>query len=72
MKTKGLKQIEEGEWLYNGCFIQKSSHPKLIGNYEVFKNNENQDHIGRCYTFREALTLCRENKCSDNYLNFEE
>lgn len=64
------KQIEVGEWLYKGCFIQESSHPQLIGKYEVFKNNENQDHVGRCYTFAEAKRLCKENECTENYLKY--
>lgn len=64
------KQVEVGEWLYMGCFIQKSTHPELIGKYEVFKNNKDQDHVGRCYTFKEAKKLCVENKCSDNYIQF--
>jgi len=54
-------QIESGEWLYKGCFIQESVHPRLVGKYEVFKNNKSQSHIGRCYTFTEAKKLCREN-----------
>jgi hypothetical protein len=53
MKEKP-KQIEVAEWLYKGCFIQESVHPKLVGKYEVFKNNEEQTHVGRCYTFTEA------------------
>lgn len=71
MKTKNNPiLIEVDEWLYMGCFIQKSKHPELIGNYEVFKNNENQDHVGRTYTFVEAKRLCVENQCHDNYLDF--
>lgn len=53
-----LKQIDTDEWLYYGCFIQKSVHPKLVGKYEVFKNDEPQTHIGRCHTFAEAKKLC--------------
>ena len=34
------KQIECGEWLYKGCFIKELEHPKLIGKYEVFKNDK--------------------------------
>ncbi len=63
-------QIETDEWLYFGCFIQKNTHPQLIGSYEVFKNNKNQDHVGRCHSFAEAKVLCVKNKCSDNHLSF--
>ena len=65
-----LRQIEIGEWLYCGCFIQDSTHPKLLGKYEVFKNNKYQEHVGRCYTFLEAKKICEVNKCVDNYLIF--
>lgn len=61
------RQIEVGEWLYRGCFIQESVHPELIGKYEVFKNNESQDHVGRCHKFSEAKKLCEDNECFDNY-----
>jgi hypothetical protein len=65
-----IKQIEVGEWLYKGCFIQESIHLQLPGKYEVFKNNEEQTHIGRCYTFSEAKKLCEENECFENVLSF--
>jgi hypothetical protein len=64
------KQIEVGEWLYKGCFIQLSVHPQLVGKYVVFKNNEDQDHVGSCYTFVEAKRLCKENECTENHLVF--
>ena len=64
------RQIEEGEWLYKGCFIQKQRHPKLVGNYVVFKNNEEQTHVDVCFTFTEAKKLCVENECTDNTLTF--
>lgn len=63
-------QLELGEWLYKGCFIQESVHPKLIGKYEVFMNNKDQGHVDRCYTFTEAKRICRENECHDNYQIF--
>lgn len=65
-----MKQIDSEEWLYKGCFIQKSEHPQLKGKYEVFKNDEMQTHIDRCHTFAEAKKLCEENECFDNYLKF--
>jgi hypothetical protein len=64
------KQIEVGEWMYKGCFIQESTHPKLIGKYEVFKNDKPQTHVGRCYTFIEAKKLCEENECFEHVLEF--
>ena len=64
------KPIELGEWLFKGCFIQESVQPKLVGKYGVFKNNENQDHVGRCFTFVEAKRLCKENECFDNHMEF--
>jgi len=70
MAKEKPKQIEVGEWLYKGCFIQESEHPQLVGKYEVFKNNKNQDHVDRCYTFTEAKKLCVENECFDNVLEF--
>jgi len=70
MAKEKPKQIETVEWLYKGCFIQESKHPELYGNYEVFKNNENQDHVGRTKTFSSAKKLCEENECFDNYLDF--
>lgn len=70
MQKEKPKQIELGEWLYKGCFIQESIHPKLVGRYEIFKNDEPQTHVGRCYTFTKAKKLCEENKCFDNVLSF--
>jgi hypothetical protein len=70
MKKEKPTQIETDEWLFKGCFIQKNSHPKLIGNYEVFKNDKNQNHVDRCYSFAEAKQLCINNECFDDYLKF--
>jgi hypothetical protein len=64
------KQIDPDEWLYKGCFIQRSEHPELIGKYEVFKNDKQQSHVGRCYTFIKAKKLCEENECIENALSF--
>lgn len=65
-----MKQIEIGEWLYHGNFIQLSIHPLLYGKYEIFKNNKEQTHIDRCCTLKEAKEICRKNKSKDNYLKF--
>lgn len=64
------KLIECDEWLYKGCFIQKSEHVKLIGKYEVFKNDSVQTHVGRCHTFTDARKLCEKNECFENTLIF--
>ena len=68
--VKKPRQIACGEWLYKGCFIQESEHSKLIGKYEVFKNDKPQSHVGRSYTFGGAKRLCIENECFENTLNF--
>lgn len=70
MKKETPRQIEADEWLYKGCFIQGSEHPKLIGKFEVFKNDKLQTHVGRCFTFAEAKKLCEKNKCTENVLEF--
>jgi len=70
MSKEKPKQIEVAEWIYKGCFIQEFKHPKLVGKYTVFKNDEQQTHIDRCYTFTEAKSLCEKNECFDNYLQF--
>ena len=64
------KQIDVGEWLYKGCFIQEFIHPKLVGKYEVFKNDFIQTHVGRYYTFAEAKKSCEKNECFENRLSF--
>ena len=62
------RQIDADEWLYKGCFIQRSEHPQLVGKYEVFKNDVPQTHVDRCFTFVEAKRLCVENECFENVL----
>lgn len=54
-------QIEEGEWYYKGCFIQKQSYPSLL-KYHVFKDNESQDTISTCSTMSYAILLCNDNE----------
>jgi hypothetical protein len=65
-----IQQIDTDEWLYKGCFIQKSNHHLLIGNYSVFKNDKDQTNIGRTYTFAEAKKLAAQNECKENHLTF--
>ena len=71
MKEKPI-QIEDGEWFYMGCIIQKSIHPKLDGKYEVFRKNESETHLGRCYTFSDAMKLCEENYLPFDFEKFKE
>lgn len=70
MAKEKPRQIEVGEWIYKGCFIQEQQHPMLAGKYAVFKNDLLQVHIGRAYTFTEAKALCEANECFDNCLTF--
>ena len=55
-------QTEAGEWLYKGCYIQESIHPKLSGKYEVFKDNKAHTHIGRYSNFKDALKACKDSQ----------
>ena len=64
------RQLEAGEWIYKGCFIQDQQHPMLVGRYTVFKNDYLQVYVGRAYTFTEAKKLCEANECFDNCLIF--
>lgn len=61
---KKLIQIEANEWWFKGCFIQKQLHPYLK-TYHVFKDTEQQETIGTCFTFREAKELCNLNDVKD-------
>ena len=70
MTKEKPRQIDVDEWIYKGCFLQKSEHPQLIGKYEVFKNDRQQSHVGRCHTFTEAKKLCVENECTENAMPF--
>lgn len=57
---KKPEQIEIGTWRYEGCIILQREHPKLMGKYEVFRDNETEDHIGAAYTFKEAKEICKQ------------
>ncbi len=70
MKTKKPEQIDTDEWLYKGCFIQKQNHPRLKGNYFIFKNDELQTFVNSCYSFKEAKIICEKNECFVNFLIF--
>jgi hypothetical protein len=49
-------KIENDEWLYKGCFIQKQTHPKLKP-YHIFQDTKNKTTVGTCYTFFEAKKI---------------
>jgi len=61
------KQIENGEWYYKGCFIQKQTHPLLL-KYHVFKDTEAQETISTCSTLKEAISLCDANEVETPFL----
>ena len=42
----------------------------IIKEYEVFKNDEQQSHVGRCESFTQAKQLCEKNECFENALIF--
>jgi hypothetical protein len=58
---KKPKLICNDEWYHLGCFIQKNDHP-MPSKYTVFKDDENQTHIGVCDTFKQAVEMCIQNK----------
>ena len=57
METKKPIQLTDGEWWFNGCFIQKQTHSRLK-HYYVFKDTEQQETVDSCFTFAEAKKLC--------------
>ena len=64
------KQIEVGEWWYKGCFIQEQNHP-MLSKYIVFKDTEDQEHVGASGNFTGAKELCIENEVIDYKLGIE-
>jgi hypothetical protein len=56
--------IDTDEWWFKGCFIQKQKHLKLT-HYHVFRDTEQQESIGTCFTFLEAKKLCKLNEVKD-------
>jgi len=63
-------QIEIGEWWFKGCFIQAQNHPQL-DKYVVFKDTENQEHVGTSNKFTDAVKLCKENEVTKYKLGIE-
>jgi len=57
-------QVEDGEWLYKGNFIQKQDHPELL-KYCVFSAKDDRRHIGVSNTWKGAKELCKDNQ--ENY-----
>lgn len=58
------QQIEDGEWYFMGCFIQKQNHPQLLP-YVVFKDNETQSHVGVFTSFKDAKQACKDNEAKE-------
>lgn len=54
-------QVEDGEWHYYGCYIQKQDHPQLLP-FHVFQDTEDQDTVGTAHTFEEAKAIARANR----------
>ena len=52
-------QIEDGEWYYKGCFIQKQTHPSLM-KYHIFKDTKSQATISFCGAFLQAIAICNK------------
>lgn len=65
-------QIESQEWWYKGCFIQEFEHPELSGKYEVFKDTDLQEHVGRSKTFEGAIALCEMNEVKEYKLGYKQ
>lgn len=63
-------QLEVGEWWFKGCFIQEQNHPQL-DKYVIFKDTENQEHIGTASKFTDAIQLCKDNEVTDYKLGIE-
>jgi len=63
-------QIEVGEWWFKGCFIQEQNHPQL-DKYVVFKDTDNQEHIGTANRFTDAVKLCKANEVTGYKLGIE-
>jgi len=63
-------QIEIGEWWFKGCFIQEQNHPQL-DKYVVFKDTEDQEHIGTANRFNDAVKLCKDNEVTEYKLGIE-
>jgi hypothetical protein len=63
--------IEGEEWWYMGCFIQKQNHPD-IHPYVVFKDNDQQTHIGTSIDFNGAKDLCKNNRNTRYKLGIED
>lgn len=59
-------QIEIGEWLYMGCFIQEQKYPGLLP-FVIFDGTEQQNHIDTCMTFEQAKKIAEKNKIENPY-----
>ena len=52
------------------CFIQEQNHP-MLSKYIVFKDTEDQEHVGASGNFTGAKELCIENEVIDYKLGIE-
>jgi hypothetical protein len=62
--------IEVGEWYFKGCFIQEQQH-YMLDKYVVFKDNQDQDHIGTASSMAMAKKLCIENEVTEPHLGLK-
>lgn len=52
-----MKKIIDGEYHYKDCVITEQTHPLLSGKYLIFRNNYDEDFVGRSYNLIEAKEL---------------
>lgn len=62
--------IEVGEWYFKGCFIQEQDH-YMLDKYVVFKDTEDQDHVGTASSMAMAKKLCIDNEVKEPHLGLK-
>lgn len=62
--------IEIGEWYFKGCFIQEQDHC-MLDKYVVFKDTEDQDHVGTASSMAMAKKLCIDNEVKEPHLGLK-
>lgn len=62
--------IEVGEWYFKGCFIQEQDH-YMLDKYVVFKDTEDQDHVGTASSMVMAKKLCIDNEVKEPHLGLK-
>lgn len=63
-------QIEIGEWLYKGNFIQEQNHPELP-KFRIFGADKEQTHVGTCNTFAQAKNIAELNENKEPYYTLD-